>query len=82
MLEEARDAEDTGRDEDALLPEEELIRDGDTGCDEDLERGRLKEDNATEAEEGGEARRKMWIWVWVMWALKEACLGLAIGCVL
>lgn len=82
MLEDAKEAEDGGRDEDALPEVEELAFNGDTGCDDDLERGRLKEDKADEEDEGNEASRKMWICVCgVMCALKELCLDFAIGCV-
>jgi hypothetical protein len=74
VVEEVNEAEDAGRDEEALP---EVDGGGDDG-DDDLERGRLKEDNV---EEGSEARRKMWIWVCgVMCALKEICLDLVVGC--
>ena len=77
VVEEVKEAEDAGRDDDAL-PE---VDGGGEDGDDDLERGRPKEDKADDVEEGSEARRKMWIWVCgVMCALEERCLDLAIGC--
>ena len=57
------ETEGAGRDEDeedTLLELGWCAIGGGVGCDDDgLERGRVKEDNAAEAEEDGEARRKM-----------------------